>query len=90
MAIPCFAFVITSLDKSTPASARSHRTLTKVGSRLNPINSHMRKAGINPAFLMKKLPEKYGDATFLKSLYFSIIKTPMDFFYKLQGYKASI
>ncbi len=38
----------------------------------------------------KKLLEKFCDATFINSLYSSIINTSMDFFYKLQGFSECI
>ncbi|OLA95068.1 MAG: hypothetical protein BHW64_00540 [Candidatus Melainabacteria bacterium LEY3_CP_29_8] len=38
----------------------------------------------------KKLLEKFFDATFINSLYSSIINTSMDFFYKLQGFSECI
>ena len=38
----------------------------------------------------KKLPEKFCDATFINSLYSSIVNTSMDFFYKLQGFSECV
>ena len=34
----------------------------------------------------KKLLEKSHNRTFIETLYFSIINTPSDFFYRLQGF----
>ena len=38
-------------------------------------------------FPNKKLPKKCQNRTFCEELYSAIINTPMDFFYKLQGFK---
>lgn len=38
----------------------------------------------------KKLLKKFHNRTFYKELHASIIKTPMDFFYKIHDFKAVI
>ena len=43
----------------------------------------------NPKY-RKKLPEQFCDATFINSLYSSIVNTSMDFFYKLQGFSECV
>lgn len=48
------------------------------------------KAVIKNGLCNKKLPEKFCDATFINSLYSSIVNTSMDFFYKLQGFSECV
>ena len=48
------------------------------------------KAAIKNNLSNKILPEKFCDATFINSLYSSIINTSMDFFYKLQGFSECV
>ena len=48
------------------------------------------KAVIKNGLCNKKLPQKCQNRTFCEELYSSIINAPMDFFYKLQGFKACL
>ena len=94
-AISHFASWVSPNRKTAPASARSRSNL-KQGFRLvflvqfDKILQILRRWVETHRLNIKKLLEKYGDRTFIKSLHASIIKAPMDFFYKLQGFKIAI